>query len=299
MPIHLAAAQYPITRHADFAAWQAHTRVWVEEAVAMEAQILVFPEYGSLELVSLLPLAVQTDVRAQVRALADYQAAFCDHYAALSSAHGLVIIAPSLPVIVEGQWLNRAYVFGPRGLAGYQDKFFMTRFEGEEWGIVSAPKQLSLFEADWGSFGVQTCYDIEFPLGAHILCGAGARLILVPSCTETLRGSARVHVGARARALENQAFVAVSQTVGEATWCPAADLNYGVAAIYSPPDKGLPEEGIVATHSPQSPGWLCQSLDLDLIDAVRADGQVFNHKDQQRLQAGFLGETTEVVRIPI
>lgn len=299
MPVRVAAAQYPIAQHADLAAWQQYVAFWVDEAVSLEAQVVVFPEYGSLELTSLMPPHVQADVRAQVRALEEYREIFCDTYAELAIARGLVIVAPSLPVIVDGQMLNRAYVFGPKGLAGYQDKFFMTRFEDEEWGIVSAPKVLSLFEAEWGSFGVQTCYDIEFPLGSQLLCAQGADLILVPSCTETIRGCTRVHVGARARALENQAFVAVSQTVGEALWNPAVDLNHGIAAIYCPPDKDLPEEGIVAIHPQQYPGWLCQSLDFALTRAVRADGQVFNHKDLQRLQAGLLDAPIQVVRIAL
>jgi predicted amidohydrolase len=297
--IKVAAIQYPIAQHKSFADWQQYVSTWIEQARALQAQVLVFPEYGSLELVSLMPPHVQADVRAQVRALEDYREAFCATYADLAVAHGLVIVAPSLPVIVEGQMLNRAYVFGPKGLAGYQDKFFMTRFEDEEWGIVSAPKVLSLFEAEWGSFGVQICYDIEFPLGSQLLCAQGADLILVPSCTETVRGSTRVHVGARARALENQAFVAVSQTVGEALWNPAVDLNHGVVAIYCPPDKGLPEEGILAMHPQQQPGIVCQSLDLELTRAVRADGQVFNHKDMQRLHAGLRDSPIEVVRVPL
>ena len=297
MPIRVAVAQYPIAQHADLAAWERYVAAWVQEALSLEAQVIVFPEYGSLELVSLMAPEVQADVRAQVRALEEYRAAFCATYAAQAIAYGLVIVAPSIPVIEGGKMLNRAYVFGPNGLAGYQDKFFMTRFEDEEWGIQSAPKVLSLFEAEWGSFGVQICYDIEFPLGAQLLCAAGADLILVPSCTETIRGCTRVHVGARARALENQAFVAVSQTVGEALWNPAVDLNHGILGIYCPPDKGLPEEGVLATHAQQQPGYLCQTLDFDLTRAVRADGQVFNYRDLQGLQVGYLGETVELRRI--
>lgn len=297
MPIRVAVAQYPIAQHADLAAWEQYVAFWVQEALSLEAQVVVFPEYGSLELVSLMAPDVQADVRAQVRGLEEYRAAFCATYAAHAIAHGLVIVAPSIPVIEDGKMLNRAFVFGPKGLAGYQDKFFMTRFEDEEWGIESAPKVLSLFEAEWGSFGVQICYDIEFPLGSQLLCAAGADLILVPSCTETIRGCTRVHVGARARALENQAFVAVSQTVGEALWNPAVDLNHGIVGIYCPPDKGLPEEGVLATHPQQYPGYLCQTLDFALTRAVRADGQVFNYRDLQGLQVGYLGEKVELRRI--
>lgn len=296
MTVTIAAAQYPITQHATFDAWRTYTSRWVSEAAKQQAHLLLFPEYGSLELVSLLPRAIQADIRQQVQALDSLKNDLCQVFAELAARHQVIIVAPSLPVIEQGRRVNRAFVFSPKGLVGYQDKFFMTRFEDEEWGIVSAPKQLTLFEAEWGSFGIQICYDVEFALGSHWLAKAGASLIMAPSCTETIRGATRVHVGARARALENQSYTVVSQTVGEAPWSPAVDLNYGFAAMYSPPDKNLPAEGIVNTMTPQQPGWLVQSLDLSLLDTVRADGQVFNFKDHQRLKLSFVQEEITVVK---
>ena len=299
MNVTVAAAQYPITGHTSFEAWQSHVSHWVNEAASQQAELLLFPEYGSMELVSIFPEAVRHDIRQQVEEMDSLKDAFCDVFAELSLMHQVVIVAPSLPVIDNGKRVNRVYVFSPKGLVGYQDKFFMTRFEDEEWGIESADKQLTLFEADWGSFGIQICYDVEFALGSHWLGGAGASLILAPSCTETIRGATRVHVGARARALENQAYTIVSQPIGEAPWSPAVDLNYGFAAIYAAPDKKLPEEGIVKTMPPQQPGWLVQSLDLSLLDHVREDGQVFNFKDHQRLHTGFYLEDIKVVTVQI
>ena len=172
----------------------------------------------------------------------------------------------------------------------------MTRFENEEWGIQGGDKNLMLFEASWGKFGIQICYDVEFSLGSQLLSSAGASLILAPSCTETIRGATRVHIGARARALENQAYTIVSQTVGNALWSPAVDINYGFAAFYCTPDKNMPEEGIISTMIPQTEGWLIQSIDFSKIEAVRNDGQVFNYKDQQLLQNGFLDEKINIIR---
>ena len=173
----------------------------------------------------------------------------------------------------------------------------MTRFENEEWGIQAAsPKILALFEADWGSFGIQICYDMEFSIGSQLLNAAGASLILAPSCTETIRGATRVHIGARARALENQCYTIVSQTVGNALWSPAVDVNYGFAAFYCTPDKNMPEEGIIAQKTPQMQGWLVETLDFSLLEMVRNDGQVFNFKDHQRVKTQWVGEKIELMR---
>lgn len=291
----VASAQYPITEHPDFASWQKHTEKWVADAAIRGAELLLFPEYGAMELVSIFDHGVRNDIRRQIHALNDLKAGFCTTFAELAHKYGVIIVAPSIPVVEAGQKLNRVFVFGKNGPAGYQDKFFMTRFENEHWGIESAPKQLTVFEAPWGKFGIQICYDVEFPLGAQKLCEAGAKLILAPSCTETIRGATRVHVGARARALENQVYTVVSQTIGEAAWSPAVDVNYGYAAFYTTPDKDMPEEGIIATKTAQVEGWLIRPIDFPLIDEVRRDGHVFNFKDQARMKIDLADDQISIV----
>lgn len=176
----------------------------------------------------------------------------------------------------------------------------MTRFENEEWGIHAAnPKELALFEADWGSFGIQICYDVEFGIGSQLLNAAGANLILAPSCTETIRGATRVHIGARARALENQCYTIVSQTVGNAPWSPAVDINYGFAAFYCTPDKDMPEEGIISQKTPNTEGWLVQSINFSKLESVRTGGQVFNFKDHNQVATKLKNEEIKVIRYKI
>ncbi|WP_353717309.1 carbon-nitrogen hydrolase family protein [Dyadobacter sp. 676] len=295
MQVTIASAQYPITEHVDFASWQQHTEKWVADAAIRGAELLLFPEYGAMELVSIFDAEIRNDIRRQIHELNALKDNFCKTFEMLAAKYGVIIVAPSIPVIEEDRNLNRAFVFSSDGLAGYQDKFFMTRFEDEHWGIESAPKQLTVFEASWGKFGIQICYDVEFPLGAHKMCEAGAQLILAPSCTETIRGATRVHVGARARALENQAFTVVSQTVGEALWSPAVDLNYGYAAFYTTPDKDMPEEGIIAKMPAQKEGWLVQTLHFGLLEEVRKDGHVFNFRDQVQLAIGLAENKVSIV----
>lgn len=297
MNITFASANYPITKHSTFEAWRAHTEGWVIDAVNQKAQVLLFPEYGSMELVSLFDDDIQADIRRQVKKLDILRGEFISVFSDIAKKNEVTIIAPSFPVVEDKFIYNRAYVFSPKGLIGYQDKFFMTRFENEEWGIQSAnPKQLALFEADWGSFGIQICYDVEFGIGSQLLNAAGANLILAPSCTETIRGATRVHVGARARALENQCYTIVSQTVGNAPWSPAVDINYGFAAFYCTPDKDMPEEGIILQKAPNTEGWLVQSLDFSKLETVRNDGQVFNFKDHKKISTQLVDEKIEIIR---
>jgi predicted amidohydrolase len=164
----------------------------------------------------------------------------------------------------------------------------MTRFEREQWGIAGGTL-LNVFDIGDCKIGIAICYDIEFPLIAHAMSEAGAELILAPSCTDTLAGANRVHVGARARALENQVYVAVAPTVGEAAWSPAVDVNTGWAALYATPDRGFPDDGILAKGELNHPGWVYAELDFDRLRAARANAQVFtradwNNQDQPSLK---------------
>ena len=284
MKVTIATAQYPINFHQTLADWQKYTENWVKSAVEQRAKLLLFPEYGSMELTSLFDDKIRQDLQKQVLEMESLKEVFCETYAKLAKQFDVIIVAPSFPVLENDKIYNRVFVFSKKGLVGFQDKFFMTRFENEEWRIASAPKVLSVFEANWGNFGIQICYDVEFPIGSQLLCSNGANLILAPSCTETIRGATRVHVGARARALENQCYVAVSQTIENAEWSPAVDINFGYTAIYASPDKNLPDEGIVSIEKPQKEGWLIQELDFDLLEKIREDGQVFNFKDTQKVK---------------
>lgn len=295
----VATAQYPLAFHHSLNGWKKYFERWVKNAVDQQAKILVFPEYGSMELVSLFPEHIRQDIQAQVRELHTLHSEIDIFIGHLSKQYQVIIIAPSFPYILLNKVINRAKVYGPNGYAGYQDKIFMTRFEHEDWDVSTGEPVLTVFETQWGNFGIQICYDIEFPIGGKLLTEGGADVIFVPSCCETLRGSTRVHVGARARAMESQIYTVVSQTVGDCDWSPAVDINYGYTAIYSTPDIGFPEVGIIAEAPHQTEGWLVQNLDLKKLNFVRNLGNVFNFKDSQRLDIRLRDQPLSIRRIKI
>jgi predicted amidohydrolase len=276
--LRVAAAQYPIDRLEGWQAYEAKLAAWVAEAVAAGAQLLVFPEYGAMELASLFPEPVPGDLLAQLPAVASLETRVVGLHRELARRHGVHILGASLPVVAgEGRYRNRAFLYGPDGRTGFQDKIVMTRFEREDWG-VSGASTLRLFDTAFGRLGVCICYDVEFPLLARTLAEAGAELILAPSVTETLHGYWRVRVGAQARALENQCYVVHAPVVGEARWSPAVDVSRGAAAVYGPPDQGFPADGVVAIGELDRPGWVHAEIDLDLVARVRAEGMVLNHR---------------------
>lgn len=252
---------------------------WVGDAAGDGATLLLFPEYASMELASLFEPAVRNALDRQLQALQTHLPDFIDLHARLAREYGVTIVAGSFPVAIDsGVFHNRAHVFTPTGDAVFQDKIQMTRFENEQWMITGAT-ELNVIALAAGTIGIDICYDIEFPLLARAQVAGGADLLLAPSCTDTRAGYERVRLGCRARALENQCFVAQASLVGDAPWSPAIDVNCGAAGIYAPVDRGFPDDGVIAEGAFNVPGWTYADLDLAALAAVRAAGQVFNYRD--------------------
>lgn len=281
----IAAAAYPLDWFDSFDAYAAKLTRWVADAVGQGADLLVFPEYGSMELASLGGRDVAADLEASLHEVARHRAAVDALHLELAARHGVHILGASGPVFLSGRPVNRATLYGPDGIVGHQDKQIMTRFEREIWDVV-AGQGLQVFDTPLGRIGILICYDSEFPLLARALVDKGAEILLVPSCTDSLAGFTRVRVGAMARALENQCVTVQSPTVGDAAWSPAVDENVGCAAIYGPPDRGFPPTGILAETVLNAPGWAVAEVDLSAVHEVRRDGGVLNHLhwDEQHLR---------------
>ncbi|MGP0149654.1 carbon-nitrogen hydrolase family protein [Pseudomonas oryzihabitans] len=281
--IRLAACQYAIELLETWDAYAAHLTELCEEAAAEGSQLLLLPEYAGLVLSGQLPPAARSDLQDSIAGIQSLLPAWRDLCEGLARRLQLYLQPGSLPVLDDDGWYrNRAWLFGPEGCLGHQDKLMMTRFEREEWNIVGGREGLRVFDTALGRLGILICYDSEFPLLARHLAEAGVELILVPSCTDTVAGFHRVRVGAQARALENQLAVLQAPTVGLAPWSPALDENVGRAGLYVPPDRGMPADGVIAQSDalcPEFSQWLHAEVDLDEVRRVRTHGQVFIRRD--------------------
>jgi predicted amidohydrolase len=280
----VAAAQYPIEALADWPAYAAKLSRWVAQAAAGGAVLAVFPEYAAMELASLDP-ATMGDLQGSIETVSALLPRVDALHSDLARAHGMWILAGSAPRrLTNGQFVNTARLFSPDGRAGYQDKLLMTRFEREEWGIVGG-QGINLFVTPLGRLAVLICYDSEFPLLARAAVEAGAEVLLVPSCTETMHGYWRVRIGSQARALEGQCYAVHCPTVGDVEWSPAMDHNRGAAGIYAPPDRhqgqgfAMPADGVIAVGEESRTQWVFADLDLGHIATLRADGGVLNARD--------------------
>ena len=274
----VAVAKYAIQAPADFSAFAARQAQVLGNAAAQGARIAVLPEYLALELAATFDAATRADLHASLLAIQRYHDDWLALYARLAKELDLHIVAGSFLLAQgDGRYRNRSDVFTPQGAHAWQDKLQLTGFE-KELGVIDGGDAVKVFDLAGVRSGVSVCYDSEFPLPVRAQAEGGARLLLVPSCTDTEAGATRVRVGCLARALENRIFVAQSVTAGEAPWSPALDINTGEAAIFAPMDRGLPADGVVV-QTVGDQAWAIADLDLDALERSRADAQVANDRD--------------------
>ena len=279
MNVKIATAQYDISFLENWKSYEQKIERWVVDAISQDAKILLFPEYFSMELASLFGQPIYSSLSKQLAAMQSLHADFIELFTSLAKQYRCIIQAGTFPVLIESEsYRNRAYLFMPDGQFDYQDKLMMTRFEKEQW-LIEGGQEIKYFNTEFGKIAINICYDSEFPLIARQQVESGCVLILVPSCTDTVAGYHRVKIGCQARALENQCYVVQASLVGDASWSEAVDVNVGAAAIYTPVDRGFPDNGILSVGIFNAVQWVMGTISPQACETVRVNGQVFNYRD--------------------
>jgi predicted amidohydrolase len=109
---------------------------------------------------------------------------------------------------------NRSFLIDPRGeIVARYDKIHMFDVDlagGESYRESNnyRPGELAISaDLPWGRMGLTVCYDLRFPHLYRALAESGAIYLAIPSAFTRQTGEAHWHVLARARAIENGAFV--------------------------------------------------------------------------------------------
>lgn len=278
--LRVGSLQYFIRPVDSFDQFAAQVTALVETAADYQCGLLVFPEYFTIQLLTLGDL--RRPIREQIRGLAGQAPRVVALLAELAAKHRLYILGGTIPVCDEpgGPLHNEAFFFNPEGRHETQGKLHMTRFETEDWD-VRARRRLRVFDTSLGRIGVAICYDVEFPEIARAAARAGAHLLLVPACTDDRQGFLRVRYCAHARAIENQIYVVVSHTVGSLPMVPAVSLNYGQAAILTPSDFSFSRDGILAEGHPNQEMMIVGELNMETITHSRESGTVLPLQDSR------------------
>ena len=275
--LHLGVLPWRVRHAPGFALWRERLEGEVAFAAMRGVEMLVMPEYAPLEMAAQPTPDLHAELRTACDMAEDAVIAACE----IARQHRIWLLPGTLPFRSGNRIHNRAPVINPQGQVAYQDKHCMTRFESELWRI-DAGQPPKVFDTDFGRIGVSICYDLEFPSLTRAQVEAGAWLILAPTCTDSLAGFTRVQVAARARAMENQCFVALAPTVGMAHGIATLDENRGRGGVYGPIDRGFEDSGIVAEGIMDRQELLIVELDPARLEAVREHGAVRNHRDHPK-----------------
>ncbi|MEU7422255.1 carbon-nitrogen family hydrolase [Streptomyces sp. NPDC040750] len=157
-----------------------------------------------------------------------------------ASDAGVWLHAGSVPERADdGTLYNTSLVFTPSGdRAAVYRKIHRFGFDRGEAVLMGAGRDLATVRLPETTLGLGTCYDLRFPELFRALVDAGAEVLVLPAGWPERR---RAHwtLLARARAVENQAFVLACGTAGTHAGVPQA----GHSIVVDPWGEVLAEAG--------------------------------------------------------
>lgn len=130
-------------------------------------------------------------------------------YQAFAKKHSCYVICP-INTVENGKYYNAAVVIDRQGkMIGEYRKCRITEGEVDEMGLTPGPLDPPVFKTDFGTIGIQICFDIEWPHTWQVLSKKGAEIVFWPSAFAAGRKL-------NAKAWENQ-YVIVSSTLKNTT----------------------------------------------------------------------------------
>jgi deaminated glutathione amidase len=258
MPDRIRVACVQMTSRADKAANLETADRLVAQAAATGADVVVLPEkwnaIGSSE--ELHAAAEPLEGGESVDAMAEW-----------ARRHGVALVGGSITERREGRekLSNTSLVFDPDGeLVGVYRKIHLfdvdvgghayRESEAEEPG-----EEPVVVRGEGWPIGLSVCYDVRFPELYRILALEGAELVTVPAHFTLYTGKDHWHVLLRARAIENQLYVAAAAQVGETR---PGRPSYGRSLIADP-------WGIVLAEAPDEETVISAELDRARLREIR------------------------------
>jgi deaminated glutathione amidase len=259
MPERIRVACVQMTSRRDKAANLARAEALVARAASTGADLVLLPEKWNLigDADDYRTAAESLDTGESVHAMAGW-----------ARTLGITLVGGSITERREGRekLSNTSCVFDADGeLAAVYRKIHLfdvevgghvyRESEAEEPGTEPVVAQAE----DW-SVGLSVCYDVRFPELYRILALEGAELVTVPAHFTTPTGRDHWHVLLRARAIENQLYVAAAGQVGETI---AHKPAYGRSLVVDP-------WGTVLAQAPDEETVIVAEVDRARLLDIRA-----------------------------
>jgi predicted amidohydrolase len=258
MPDRIRVACVQLTSGTDKAANLERAERLVARAAAGGADVVVLPEkwngIGDTEALRALAEPLEGG---SVSAMAEW-----------ARTHGVTLVGGSITEAREGRekLSNTSVLLDPDGavVAVYRK---IHLFDVEVGGHVYRESEAEepgtepvVAESEGWPIGLSVCYDVRFPELYRILALEGAELVTVPAHFTLYTGKDHWHVLLRARAIENQLYVAAAAQVGVTG---VGRPSYGRSVIVDP-------WGIVLAQAPDEETVISAEIDRARLLDVRA-----------------------------
>ena len=264
---------------------------FIDSMGAVRADFVLFPELFHMPLMAQFGDMSPAE---SIRRLAEYTPAICDRMSQLAVNYNINIISGGLPLLEDGGLYTVAYLLRRDGSRDEQRKIHIPPGERRWWGMTGGTK-LKAFDTDCGKVGILICYDSEFPELSRLLAEQGMQILFVPFRTEMKNGYMRVRLCARARAIENECYVAIAGAVGNLPKIQVTDTHYAQSAVFTPADFAFPGDSIINEAAPNAEALLVAEVNLDLLRTLHEHGAVTNLKDRlpNLYQLKWVGENAD------
>jgi predicted amidohydrolase len=230
----------------------------VARAAATGADLVLLPEkwngIGSAEI--LLEVAEPLEGGETVEAMSGW-----------ARRHGITLVGGSIAERREGRekLSNTSVVFDPEGeIAAVYRKIHL--FDVEVGGHVYRESETEepgdepvTCEVEGWRVGLSVCYDLRFPELYRILAVEGAELVTVPAAFTLYTGKDHWELLLRARAVENQCFVAAANQWGVNA---GGKPSYGRSSI-------VDSWGVVLAQAPDEDCVISAELDRTAMERIR------------------------------
>ncbi|CAI7645729.1 unnamed protein product [Penicillium bialowiezense] len=273
-PLKLALVQ--LASGADKTVNLSHARSKVLEAAKAGARLIVLPEcFNSPYGTGFFPKYAET---LHPSPPTKEQSPSFHALSAIAAEANAYLVGGSIPELetATNKYYNTSLVFSPSGeLIGTHRKTHLFdidipgKIQFKESDVLTAGDQLTVIDLpEYGKIGLAICYDIRFPEAAMIAARKGAFLLVYPGAFNTTTGPLHWSLLGRARAVDNQAYVALCS--------PARDLEasyhaYGHSLVVDPSAKILAE-------AEEQETIIYSDLDNDSIASIRSGIPIYTQR---------------------
>jgi len=237
----------------------------IEEAASKGVDIVVLPEMFSCPYkASNFPVYAQKDGEYNWKVLSE-----------AAKKNNIYLIAGSMPERDGEKIYNTAYVFDRNGkqIAKHRKMhLFDCDIPGganfHESDTLTAGNEVTVFETEFGKFGLMICFDIRFPELSRLMIDRGAKMIFVPAAFNMTSGPNWWEIMFRTRATDNQVYMAGCSPARDENGCYIA---WGHSIVVDPFGK-------ILQQLDEKESILYQEIDLAEVESFRQQYKILKSR---------------------